>query len=637
MTNTTVGITLTASDETKAAFDSVNKGLGEIAIKSSGATAAFAAMSNSTRLAIQNASYQISDFAVQVNSGTSVSRALGQQLPQLLAGFGAFGAAAGVVASFAPEIIELFKSGNDVKSLGDSMKDLDTALSSVASATATFDMKPIYEEFNKSNAATRISIVSLLEYKSALADVSLQKAELSLSKELNELASFGSLDKLIGGDKAVDVARKFGIEIGVARDLLADARSGVNESSLLADRYATALAKGSDKGRELAAAFASVAKGSRDAAAAQTAISEAMAKLKMAGDSGIIPTGKKSKGDSETEKATAEAIAYGKSMDDLANLTRDADAAQLSLSKSQKVLLDLMSSAEWQTMPDAWKDISVAQFEHAYAAEQAADATKRLNEMLGRTESAGIEKAREDMLLLASALEAGSISEEKYIEAVNARLETGSKKIKEQKSLVEELGLTFTSSFEDAIVGAREFSSVLDGLAKDILRITVRKGITEPLGNFVGSFFGESKTGLASLTSSVNSTFAKGGVFENSPSLSSYSGKVYDSPQPFLFAKGAGIFGEAGPEAIMPLKRGRDGKLGVAADGGGAAVTVNVINNSGAQAKQSERPDGRGGKIIDILIEQVEAKIAGNISIGNGPVPTALQSSYGLNRTAGAY
>ena len=201
-----------------------------------------------------------------------------------------------------------------------------------------------------------------------------------------------------------------------------------------------------------------------------------------------------------------------------------------------------------------------------------------------------------------------------------------------------------SSAMEDALTrfamtGKLSFSSLANSIIADIVRMQARSatsGIMGSLGNWVGSLFGESKTGLASLPSSVNSTFAKGGVFENSPSLSAYSGRVYDSPQPFLFAKGAGVFGEAGPEAIMPLKRGRDGKLGVASDGG-ASVTVNVINNTGAQTRQTERPDGRGGKIIDVLIEQVEAKLAGNISTGSGPVPAALQSSYGLNRTAGAY
>ncbi|POY58569.1 hypothetical protein PB70LOC_01919 [Pectobacterium versatile] len=81
-----------------------------------------------------------------------------------------------------------------------------------------------------------------------------------------------------------------------------------------------------------------------------------------------------------------------------------------------------------------------------------------------------------------------------------------------------------------------------------------------------------------------NLTFnALGGVYD-SPSLSAYSGGVYNTPQMFAFAKGAGVFGEAGPEAIMPLTRAANGSLGVRAimpdvqsanSGGNVYVTIN--------------------------------------------------------------
>ncbi|KGA39403.1 lambda family phage tail tape measure protein [Pectobacterium odoriferum] len=81
-----------------------------------------------------------------------------------------------------------------------------------------------------------------------------------------------------------------------------------------------------------------------------------------------------------------------------------------------------------------------------------------------------------------------------------------------------------------------------------------------------------------------NLTFnALGGVYD-SPSLSTYSGGVYSTPQLFAFAKGAGVFGEAGPEAIMPLTRAANGSLGVRAimpdvqatnSGGNVYVTIN--------------------------------------------------------------
>lgn len=340
----------------------------------------------------------------------------------------------------------------------------------------------------------------------------------------------------------------------------------------------------------------------------------------------------------EVQEASAEATAYGKSMQSLADMTRDADAALLDLSKSQKTIYDLMVSSEWQSMPDTWKQTAIAQAEAAIAGEKAAESAKRLSAMLGETDSSKIEKARDDMLLLVDALEAGKISEEQYVEAASKRLETNTEKLKEQKTVAEELGLTFTSSFENAVASGGKFSDVLKGLEQDLIKLLLRLSVTEPAMKAIkDTDWGSLASGLVSsfMGSGTPAPQAKGGVF-TSPSLSAYSGGVYNSPTPFRFASGAGIFGEAGPEAIMPLKRGADGKLGVASQGAGNVV-VNVINNTDAQAKTEKRSDGRGGSIIDVVIEQVRGAIASDISRGSGPVPAAMQSSYGLNRAAGAY
>jgi hypothetical protein len=340
----------------------------------------------------------------------------------------------------------------------------------------------------------------------------------------------------------------------------------------------------------------------------------------------------------EVQEASAEATAYGKSMQSLADMTRDADAALLDLSKSQKTIYDLMVSSEWQSMPDTWKQTAIAQAEAAIAGEKAAESAKRLSTMLGETDSSKIEKARDDMLLLVEALEAGKISEEQYVEAASKRLETNTEKLKEQKTVAEELGLTFTSSFENSIASGGKFSDILKGLEQDLIKLLLRLSVTEPAMKAIkDTDWGSLASGLVSrfMGSGTPAPQAKGGVF-TSPSLSAYSGGVYNSPTPFRFASGAGIFGEAGPEAIMPLKRGADGKLGVASQGAGNVV-VNVINNTDAQAKTEKRSDGRGGSIIDVVIEQVRGAIASDISRGSGPVPAAMQSSYGLNRAAGAY
>jgi phage-related minor tail protein len=114
---------------------------------------------------------------------------------------------------------------------------------------------------------------------------------------------------------------------------------------------------------------------------------------------------------------------------------------------------------------------------------------------------------------------------------------------------------------------------------------------------------------------------ALGGVY-NSPSLSAYSGGVYNSPQTFAFAKGAGIFGEAGPEAIMPLSRGADGKLGVKASGSSVSVVINN-NASGAVASAAETTNADGSKQIVVTVENIMRN-----AIANGRLDSAM-SRYG--------
>src|SRR5690606_36665696 len=85
------------------------------------------------------------------------------------------------------------------------------------------------------------------------------------------------------------------------------------------------------------------------------------------------------------------------------------------------------------------------------------------------------------------------------------------------------------------------------------------------------------------------------GVYK-STNLSAYSGGVYDSPRLFAFAKGAGVYAEDGAEAIMPLRRGKDGKLGVQASGGGSVVvnqTVHIDSRSDAASLRADLEQSR--------------------------------------------
>ena len=89
----------------------------------------FSRMSGAARGNLQNVSYQLQDIFVQISSGQDAARALGQQMPQLLSGFGALGAVLGLVASAAiPLAANFFATEDAAKALGDSIKSLNAAV-----------------------------------------------------------------------------------------------------------------------------------------------------------------------------------------------------------------------------------------------------------------------------------------------------------------------------------------------------------------------------------------------------------------------------------------------------------------------------------------------------------------------------
>ena len=115
--------------------------------------------------------------------------------------------------------------------------------------------------------------------------------------------------------------------------------------------------------------------------------------------------------------------------------------------------------------------------------------------------------------------------------------------------------------------------------------------------------------------------FAKGGAFTNS---------IVDRPTFFKFARGGGfgtgLMGEAGPEAIMPLKRGSDGTLGVSVSGQtGFAIQVVINNYSSEKITAEEKTDMDGQRKLEIT---VGAMI--NQHISGGKADKALGSRYGL-------
>lgn len=181
--------------------------------------------------------------------------------------------------------------------------------------------------------------------------------------------------------------------------------------------------------------------------------------------------------------------------------------------------------------------------------------------------------------------------------------------------------LTGATSFKDGM--SNIFSSLGETVIKTLIQMATQALITKAImasfgggaggmfGSLLGGGGGGESTGTAIQSAGANFSFnALGGVYD-SPSLSAYSGGVYSTPQYFAFAKGAGVFGEAGPEAIMPLTRGADGSLGVRAVGRESPAVQSAASQIQAQPRIAVSVDARStftGKPDDITMQAVERR-----------------------------
>ncbi|HID4550649.1 TPA: phage tail tape measure protein [Enterobacter cloacae] len=156
--------------------------------------------------------------------------------------------------------------------------------------------------------------------------------------------------------------------------------------------------------------------------------------------------------------------------------------------------------------------------------------------------------------------------------------------------------------------------SVLKIIQNVLVNMAVANGVSSigSLFSFGASSAATASSGTAIQNAGANFTFnAKGNVYD-SPTLSAYSNGVFQTPQLFAFAKGAGVFAEAGPEAIMPLTRAADGSLGVRAvgtpqvSGGVPSVNFGDINiQGGSPQAASQGTAGAAGRQLKDAITGV--------------------------------
>lgn len=631
-----LGFDIVATDKTGAAFASVRKFTDQVQNVQKAMSGFAGPMSKAEGMAsrfgnrIQNVSLQVGDFAVQVGSGTDATRALSQQLPQLLGGFGAFGAVAGAAAAILlPLAQSMAKTRDYAKELSAGMDKLDAA-----QRISTASLSSLTEEYGQ-NAKAIMSVASAQE---ELAKIDIKNALVDQAKALSELnGSFigtaGAFGEVVNQWKNLDFSRSV---IGQMITPLDEASKSVN---FLKDKFSLT----EDAARGLMQPFADFQSAivNMDLQGANQALEQFAGWIKQNG---------------EAAKTAAP----------LLEVMRSHVEAMAKLNPMQQVTSALKQNFGVLTSPGETVVNRVggsdgeAAMAAARAAATAATEFQRFVDVVG----AGVTPLQRMQVVLRQAQENfalfnGRMSPDQiaaygtYVSDLNVKIDeltfkgrwdemaAGMQTVTDAMSpfrdMVESIGKGIQDSFVNNLTGA--FSAFLDGTesAKAALRsfaASFAKEITAMIAKALILFAVQKLIGLAtgsmafgSLMQSYGGVYgngllsnANGNAFSGGRVIPFANGGVVGSPTMFPMASGTGLMGEAGPEAIVPLTR-QNGKLGV----GASPVNVQINNYAGAEVKTKQGNDGR------LQIDIIKKVVAHDLARG-GEISQSLEAGYGFRR-----
>jgi tape measure domain-containing protein len=179
--------------------------------------------------------------------------------------------------------------------------------------------------------------------------------------------------------------------------------------------------------------------------------------------------------------------------------------------------------------------------------------------------------------------------------------------IKSMGDLAGNLGSSFASAFEGmadqltefVTTGKANFRDFAASVLRDISRMIIRYLAFQALQGILNAF--NPAAAAAPLVQAAN-----GRVFAQNGIQAFARGGIVNKPTVFPFANGIGLMGEAGPEAIMPLRRGRDGNLGVMSSGGG---TTNVVVNVDASGSKVEGDQSQAKALGNVISAAVQSEL----------------------------
>lgn len=183
-----------------------------------------------------------------------------------------------------------------------------------------------------------------------------------------------------------------------------------------------------------------------------------------------------------------------------------------------------------------------------------------------------LEKYNDEIAKLNTLMQSGIVTQETYnrklYELKEGLIQAGGAGIS-FTNMANDMASAFSNSLESMITKGASWRDAMLGFIRDIAAAVARNAIIKPLANSLTNSLGGPSGLLQNLTNANGNAFSQGRL------MAFANGGVVGGPTMFPMRGGLGLMGEAGPEAIMPLERGADGRLGVASRGGGGSV-INI-------------------------------------------------------------
>lgn len=621
------------------------------------------------RFVIQNTANQIGDMAVQIQGGTSAARAMGQQIPQLLGGFGVLGGALGTVAPLLGTVAALgLPVAAALLAVGEKAETVDEKLSKLEKTIAAL---------RSAQELSAISAGDLVAQYGGLADEAEQIFE--INRKIAEINAKGALDSLTRGvadelgvegvfgftpddlreldtaiaataQKIIDLnsipASTLGDTALAARtsniEALSDQLKGLRDVRKNIDEITEAFGITDEAAREVLARFAEIAKA--EGARAQAEAMSSLAKFIHEASGNLVDASDEGKELYEQLlSGTKQALTLAK-VKIASGIADGADEAQR-LKEELAAALELQNRINHQqSKVYSGRGGDPRQFEDKGRGTNLNDPSiqdiiDRANRKARRGRSSADKGQREAKQLF----EATRTEAERYalelerIEELHKRFpQVVTREVKDRavSALNESMTLAgrmtqrlekgFADAFTSFVTGAGSASDAIRALAADMAALAAQ----EVFKMFIDQVFPNLSRGLSGGGAPVVPS-ANGNVFDRGRVTPFANGGVVSSPTYFPMAgRNTGLMGEAGPEAIMPLAR-VNGKLGVRSSGGGGeaevGVYVNVHNYGSSNVSTEKGPDGR----LDIVIrDQMRGAIA------TGQVDQAMRQRFNIRPKA---